>query len=244
MIMRRVNPLLLTLALLLALTLPVLAAGPGSGVSPDAALTMLKDGNARFVAGKPQYPHQNKERRVLTATKGQAPIATILSCSDSRAPVELIFDQGVGDLFVVRVAGNVAGTDEIASLEYASEHLHTPLLVVLGHTKCGAVTAVVENAQLRGNLASLAAKIKPAVFKTRMAHRDLRGDAFLAAAIKANVQQALADLLVRSRIIKDLIKAGKLQVSGAIYDLESGKVEWLEPNPEEKELVWGKGGAK
>lgn len=244
MIMRRVNLLLLTLALLLALTLSVLAAGPGPEVSPDAALTMLKDGNARFVAGKPQYPHQNKERRVLTATKGQAPFATILSCSDSRAPVELIFDQGVGDLFVVRVAGNVAGTDEIASMEYASEHLHTPLLVVLGHSKCGAVTAVVENAQLHGSLPSLVSKIKPAVFKTRMAHRDLRGDALLAAAIKANVQQALADLLVRSRIIKDLIKAGALQVYGAIYDLESGKVEWLEPHPEEKELVGGKAGAK
>ncbi|MBI4795005.1 MAG: carbonic anhydrase [Deltaproteobacteria bacterium] len=238
---RRTLPLL-TLIILLALTLPALAAGPG--VSPDAALTMLKEGNARFVAGKPKYPHQNKERRVLTATKGEAPFATILSCSDSRAPVELIFDQGVGDLFVVRVAGNVAGTDEIASMEYAGEHLHTPLLVVLGHSKCGAVTAVVENARLHGSLPALAAKIKPAVFKTRMAHRDLSGNALLTAAIKANVQQALADLFARSRIIKDLVKAGKLKVSGAIYDLESGKVEWLEPHPGEKGLVGGKAGAK
>jgi len=242
--MKRLNLLLLTLVMLLALTLPALAAGAGPGVSPDEALTVLKNGNARFVAGKPQYPHQNKERRVQTATKGQAPFATILSCSDSRAPVELIFDQGVGDLFVVRVAGNVAGTDEIASMEYAAEHLHTPLLVVLGHTKCGAVTAVLENAKLHGSLPSLAAKIKPAAFKTRMAHKDLKGEDLLAATIKANVHQAMADLLVRSRIIKDLIKAEKLKVLGAIYDLESGKVEWLGPHPGEKELVGGKPRAK
>ncbi|OGP69613.1 MAG: carbonic anhydrase [Deltaproteobacteria bacterium RBG_13_60_28] len=242
--MKRFNLLLVALAMLLALAAPALAAGAGPGVSPDAALTMLKDGNARYVAGKPQYPHQNKERRVLTATKGQAPFATILSCSDSRAPVELIFDQGLGDLFVVRVAGNVAGVDEIASMEYAGEHLHTPLLVVLGHTKCGAVTAVVENAKLHGSLPSLAAKIKPAVFKTRAAHRDLRGDALIAAAIKANVQQAMADLFAKSRIIKDLVKAGKLQVLGALYDLESGKVEWLGPQPGEKASAAGKAGVK
>ena len=118
------------------------------------------------------------------------------------------------------------------------------MLVILGHTKCGAVTAVVENAKLHGSLPALAAKIKPAVFKTRMANRDLRGDALLAAAIKANVQQALADLFARSPIIKGLVTAGKLKVLGAIYDLESGQVEWLEPPPGEKELVGDKAGAK
>src|SRR5512143_4155712 len=122
--------------MMLVLTAPALASGPGAGVSPDAALAMLQDGNARFAAGKPQHPHQDKARRVQTATKGQTPFATILSCSDARAPVELLFDQGVGDLFVVRVAGNVAGVDEIASMEYAADHLHTPLLVILGHSKC------------------------------------------------------------------------------------------------------------
>jgi carbonic anhydrase len=151
--------------------------------------------------------------------------------------VELIFDQGVGDLFVVRVAGNVAGVDEVASLEYAAEHLHIPLLVIMGHTKCETVAAVVENAKLHGSLPSLASKIKPAVFKTRMAHRDLRGEALVAAAIKANVHQAIADLLVRSQIVRKLIKAGKLQVVGAIYDLEGGQVEWLGPHPGEKELL-------
>jgi carbonic anhydrase len=244
MIMKRWSLLLFSLALMLALAAPVPAAGPGPGVSPDAALTLLQEGNARYAAGKPKHPHQNKERRRQTATKGQMPFATVLACSDSRAPVELIFDQGVGDLFVVRVAGNVAGVDEIASIEYAGEHLHTPVLVVLGHSKCGAVTAVVEKARLHGSLASLTAKIKPAVFKTRMAHRDLSGNALVAAAIRANVQQAIADTFARSRIVKDLVKAGKLKVVGAIYDLESGKVEWLEPGPGEKESVGGKTAAK
>lgn len=228
------------LVLVLALAAPAPAAGPGPGISPDAALKMLEEGNARFVSGKPEHPHQNKARRVETATQGQTPFATILACSDSRSPVELIFDQGLGDLFVVRVAGNVAGVDETASIEYAAEHLHTPLLVVMGHTKCGAVTAVVEKAPLKGSLLSLAAKIKPAVFRTQAAHRDLKGDALIALAIKANVQQAMTDLLRRSRIVKNLVKSGNLQVVGAIYDLESGKVEWLGPHPGEKAKVVGK----
>ncbi len=236
--------LLFILALLWALAAPALASGPGPGVSPDAALTKLQEGNAHFAAGKLKHPHQNKERRVETAAKGQQPFATILACADSRVPVELIFDQGVGDLFVVRVAGNVAGVDEVASMEYAVEHLHTPLLVIMGHSKCGAVAAVVENVRLHGSLPSLASKIRPAVFKTRMAHRGLKGDALVAAAIKANVQQAMADVIIRSRIVKDLIKSGKLQVVGALYDLESGKVEWLGPHPDQKELVEGKARAR
>ena len=230
--MKRINLLLLTLVLLATLITPALASGPG--VSPDAALTMLKTGNTRFTTGKPQYPHQDLARRSMTALQGQQPFASILSCSDSRAPVELIFDQGVGDLFVVRVAGNVAGGDEIASLEYSTEHLGTPVLVVLGHSKCGAVTAVVEGAHLHGSLPALAAKIKPAVAKTRAAHKNLSGDPLVAAAIKANVHQAIADLLSKSQIIRDLVKAGKLQIIGALYDLESGRVEWLGPHPAQK----------
>jgi carbonic anhydrase len=230
--MRKTNSVLLSLLLLFTLALPALAAGPGPGVTPDAALTMLKEGNARFAAGKPQHPRQDKERRAATATKGQQPFATILSCSDSRAPVELIFDQGVGDLFIVRVAGNVAGVDETASVEYAVEHLKTPVLLVLGHTKCGAVTAVVQGAHLTGSLPSLASRIRPAVNKTKTAHKDLKGDPLLAAAIKANVYQAMADLSSKSKIVKDLVKAGKVQVVGAIYDLESGQVEWLGPPPQ------------
>ncbi len=221
--------LLLSLIMSLILTVPALSSGPGPGVSSDAALKMLQEGNAHFAAGKLKHPHQDKARRVQTATKGQTPFAAILSCSDSRAPVELIFDQGVGDLFVVRVAGNVAGEDEVASLEYAGDHLGTPVLVVLGHTKCGAVTAVVEDAQLHGSLPALAAKIKPAVAQARAAHPGLSGAALVAAAVKTNIYQAMADMFAKSRIIRDLVKAGKVKVIGALYDLASGKVEWLGP---------------
>lgn len=232
--MKKLTAALFCWALILTLAAAVPAAGPGPGMSADAALKKLQEGNARYVAGKPQHPHQNKERRVLTATKGQTPFATILACSDSRVPVELIFDQGVGDIFVVRVAGNVAGVDEIASMEYGGEHLHTPVLVVLGHTHCGAVTAVVQDAQLHGNLPALAAKIKPAVAKTRAAHPQLKDAALLNAAIEANVRQAMADLLAQSPITNNLVKAGKLKVVGAIYDLKSGKVAWLKPQPKKK----------
>src|SRR5262245_28073525 len=126
----------------------------GSGVGPEAALKMLQEGNARFVAGKARHPHEDQGRRNETAS-GQHPFASILSCSDSRDPVEVTFDEGVGDLFVVRVAGNVADTDEIASLEYGAEHLGTQLIAVLGHTKCGAVTAVVNEDKLGGSLPQL-----------------------------------------------------------------------------------------
>lgn len=205
---------------------------------------MLQEGNAHYVAGLLKHPHQDKARRALTATKGQTPFATILSCSDSRAPVELIFDQGVGDLFVVRVAGNVAGEDEIASLEYAGDHLGTPVLVVLGHTKCGAVTAVVEDAHLHGSMPALAAKIKPAVARAKAEQPGLNGAPLVAAAVKANIYQAVADLFAKSQIIQDLVKAGKVKVMGALYDLESGKVSWLGPHPEEKRLLAGPAGAK
>src|SRR5262245_36848791 len=118
----------------------------------DASLTLLKEGNSRFATGKSQHPHHDAERRSSTVAQGQEPFATVLGCSDSREPVELIFDRGVGDLFVVRVAGNVAGTSELASMEYGVGHLNTPLLIVMGHTKCGGVAAAVKAAALNGNL--------------------------------------------------------------------------------------------
>lgn len=242
--MKRLSATLFFWALMLALVAAVPAAGPGPGLSAKAALKLLQEGNARFVAGNPRHPRQNKKQRVLTATKGQTPLATILACSDSRVPVELIFDQGVGDIFVVRVAGNVAGVDEVASMEYGGEHLQTPVLVILGHSQCGAVTAVVQKAQLHGSLPALAARIEPAVAKTREAHPRLKDGPLLSAAIKANVRQAMADLLAQSPIIKDLVKAGKLQLVGAIYDLKSGRVAWLGPEPREKRRGVGKAGAK
>ncbi|MGA8572120.1 MAG: carbonic anhydrase [Desulfobaccales bacterium] len=228
----------------LALPEEVWAAPPGAGpaISADEALKVLQDGNARYLEGKPLHPHQGRDIRALTAAQGQHPLAALLSCSDSRVPAELVFDQGIGDLFVVRVAGNVAATDEIGSLEYAVEHLSTPLVVVMGHSQCGAVNAVLENGNFRGSLPALLAPIRPAVARAREENPGVTGEALLAAAIKDNVWQAMEDMLQRSNLIKAAVKAGSTKLVGAYYELDTGKVEWLRPDPNLEKLLGGKAG--
>ena len=238
---KRITCLLICLVLLAFLAGTAAASGPGPSVSADEALKMLKDGNGRYVEGKATHPHQDAARRALTAGQGQHPFATVLSCSDSRAPVELIFDQGIGDLFVVRVAGNVAATDEIGTMEYAVDHLGTPVVVVLGHSQCGAVTAVVEGAKLPGSIGALVAPIKPAVAKAKADHPGAAKEALVAAAVKENVFQAMEDVLQKSPVIKAAVKAGKTKLLGAIYELDTGKVEWLGPQPDQDKLLGGKG---
>jgi carbonic anhydrase len=196
---------------------------------------LLKEGNARFAAGKPQYPNQDAERRTASATQGQEPFATILACSDSRDPVELIFDRGVGDLFVVRVAGNIAGVSELATVEYGVGHLNTPLLIVMGHTKCGAVTAVVKETELHGHLRSLAEKIKPAVAKVRAESVD--SEEAVPKAIQANVWQTIEDIIKQSSVVRSKLEAGQVSVLGAIYDLEQGRVTWLGAHPAQEALI-------
>ncbi|MBX7256322.1 MAG: hypothetical protein K1Y02_08155 [Candidatus Hydrogenedentes bacterium] len=197
----------------------------------DAVIQKLKEGNGRFVAGASQHPDATASRRTDTAQNGQKPIATIIGCSDSRVPLEVVFDQGIGTLFVVRVAGNVCDTDEIGSSEYGVDHLETPLLVVLGHTKCGAVTAVATNAALHGNLPGLVDNIGPAVAAAKAGAANLSGDALVDASIRANVWQSIEDMLRRSPAIQERVKAGKTKVIGAMYHLDSGEVEWLGPHP-------------
>ncbi len=231
---------LLIMLFLAALAVPAAASGPGPVITADEVVKMLKDGNARYLEGKATHPHQDAARRALTAGQGQHPLATVLSCSDSRVPVELIFDQGISDLFVVRVAGNVAATDEIGSMEYAVDHLNTPVVLVLGHSQCGAVTAVVENAKLTGNIAVLVAPIKPAVAKAREEHPGAAAEALVAAAVKDNVFQAMEDILQKSPVIKAAVKAGKVKLLGALYELDTGKVEWLGPLPDQDKLLGGK----
>jgi carbonic anhydrase len=235
--MRKARLLLVITFILSILAIPVWASGPSVGLSADEALELLRLGNSRFVNGTPQHPYQNQERRTLTASEGQKPLAVVLACSDSRVPVEVIFDRGIGDIFVVRVAGNVAGVDEIGSIEYAGDHLGAPLLVVLGHSKCGAVTAVAENAPLHGSMPALGDKIKPAVEKAAKDNPGLSGEALVGPAIKDNVWQAMEDLFHQSQIIRDRVKAGQLKVVGALYDIESGKVEWLGPHPAQDQLL-------
>lgn len=225
------------LALVVLVGMPLRGYAADEAVTPDVALRHLQEGNQRFVDGKAVNPNSDAARRQETATEGQYPSATILGCSDSRVPLARVFDQGVGDIFVVRVAGNVAGPDELGSIEYGVGHLHTPLLVVLGHTKCGAVAAAVQNAPVEGALKSLIGLIAPAVARARQAAPKAEGDELLAAATKENVWQGIADALTQSAELREHVSAGKLKVVGAIYDLETGKVTWLGEHPEQARLI-------
>ena len=238
--MKRISRLMLIGIMAASLAAPALATSAGPGISPDEALRVLKEGQARYVDGKLQHPHQGPERRALTAGQGQHPLAAVLTCSDSRVPPEIIFDQGIGDLFVVRVAGNVAATDEVGSIEYAVDRRSAPLVVVLGHTQCGAVTAVVDGAKLPPNIANLVSPIKPAVDKAREANLGAAKEVLLKAAITANVWQAVEDMLRLSPIIREKVKDGRAQLVGALYDIDSGQVQWLGPHPEQGKLMGGK----
>lgn len=206
-------------------------------LSPDEALHRLVAGNERFVSHTAHRSHQDQARRCETFTGGQHPIAAVLACADSRAPVELLFDQGIGDLFVIRVAGNVADEDEIGTIEYGTGHLNVPLVVVLGHSKCGAVTAVVENAPVSGHIAKLVDNIVPAVESVRKAMPSLHGEALVQGSIDANVLQSMQDLLSRSGEVRHLVGSKKLKVVGAVYDLHNGTIRWLGEHPRQADLL-------
>jgi carbonic anhydrase len=241
--MKKISLWLFMHILAAVLAAPVLATTATPGISAGEALRLLKEGNSRYVDGKLQHPRQDRDRRALTAAQGQHPLAAILTCSDSRVPVEIIFDQGIGDIFAVRVAGNVAATDEVGSLEYAVDKRATPLVVVLGHTHCGAISAVMDDAKLPPNIANLLEPIKPAVDKAREANPEADKDVLLKAAITANIWQAVEDMLRLSPIIREKVRDGQAQVIGALYDLDSGQVQWLGPHPDQEKLVGGKKGA-
>lgn len=206
-------------------------------VDAESALDRLRAGNARFVLGESNFPHSGADRRYETSQNGQQPFATILTCADSRVPPELLFDSGIGDLFVIRVAGNVADVDEIASIEYGVDHLHTPVVVIMGHTKCGAVTAVCEHGPLEGALGQLTDNIIPAVERAHAENPMLEGDRLVQQAIRENVRQAQADLILGSQAVRDRLAAGSIKVVGAIYDLHSGSVLWLGSHPMQDQLL-------
>ncbi|MBK9129113.1 MAG: carbonic anhydrase [Phycisphaerales bacterium] len=228
------------LAALLAFSLAAAKEPAAKPVTPEAALSRLKAGNQRFVDGKATHPRTDDVRRKETVKDGQHPFVTVLACADSRAPVERIFDQGIGDVFVIRVAGNVADTDEIGTIEYGVGHLHTPLVVVLGHSSCGAVTAVAEGAEVHGHIAELVDNIKPAVERARQEKPTAKGPELVAAAIEANVWQSVEDLLHRSDEVREKVAEKQVRVIGAIYDLESGVVAWLGEHPRQTALLGSK----
>jgi len=188
------------------------------GLSPRQALDFLQAGNARFVGGKSTAPNRDIERLREVAPR-QTPFAAFLGCADSRVPIEIVFDQGFGDLFVTRIAGNVAATENIASLEFATQVLGAKVLYVLGHTSCGAVTAAAQAAPVPGQISALFQHIRPAV-------RAAKGD--VAAAIRENVKLQAQTLVEASTVISALVADGKVLVAGGIFDLQTGKVEAVE----------------
>jgi carbonic anhydrase len=193
--------------------------------SADAVLRELKSGNEHHVAKRYLHPHQTAARqRELAAS--QSPHAIILGCADSRVAPEIILDQGLGDLFDVRVAGNIASDAELASIEYAALHLHTPLLVVMGHQKCGAVTAAAESGDAEGHLPSLLALIRPAVERAKGQPGDLIDNA-----VRINVENVVRQIRGSASVLKPLVDRGTFKVVGAVYSLDTGKVAWLPESP-------------
>jgi carbonic anhydrase len=188
--------------------------------SADTVWSDLMAGNQRFVAGKPRSYDLVPLRRKLAS--GQSPNVIILSCSDSRVSPEVIFDQSLGDIFVVRTAGNIADPVALGSIEYAVDHIHSPLLVVLGHTKCGAVTAACSGDKMPSpNLDAIVSKISPAVSQAKSYAKP---DDLIEAAIKENVHQSAKDVQANSEIVRDAVKSGKLKVVEAEYQLDTGEV--------------------
>jgi carbonic anhydrase len=194
-------------------------------LNADQALQTLMEGNKRYVAAKSLRPNQSAQRRGEVA-KDQNPFAVILGCSDSRVPAEVIFDQGLGDLFVIRLAGNVAGNLALGSIEYAVEYLGVPLVMVLGHSRCGANSAAVQvaekSAPAPGHIASLIEAIWPAVNQVRDRPGDLVDNA-----ITANVALIVERLKSLPPILSEFVQKGKLRIVGARYDLDTGVVEQL-----------------
>lgn len=200
----------------------------GTETTANEALQRLREGNARFVAGESEHDHADQARRTETARLGQHPIACVLACADSRVPVEIVFDCGIGDLFVVRVAGNVAGPHKTAgSVEYAVTQLGVPLVIVLGHSGCGAVEAAMDKQELGPPIQSLLQAIKPACAEARQLHPDADHDALLDAAVEANVRHQLQALRELAPGMLAGESAGDKQATGAIYDLASGAVRFL-----------------
>ncbi len=190
-------------------------------VNAKEAMQLLVDGNQRYIDGKILPKEMGSAKREALVSQGQKPFAAVLTCSDSRVPPELIFDQALGDLFVIRVAGNVVSPVEMGSIEYGVEHLETPLLVIMGHENCGAVKAAVDGGEAPGSIGSIIEMIKPSVEKARAA--GVSGKELYEKATDENTKAMLAEVQ-NSPIVKHLMDHGKLTVLGAKYHLESGKV--------------------
>lgn len=188
--------------------------------TPDEALAELKNGNRRFLSG--QLVHTDYRSQIEQTKSDQHPHSLILSCLDSRVPPEIIFDQGIGNIFVARVAGNIEDANILGSMEFATKIKGTKLIVVLGHSSCGAVSGAVDNAEL-GNLTQLLNQIKPAITGDKS-----NPDLHLEETAKNNVKLTIADILSQSPVINDMVRENKVKIVGAYYDISTGQVSFLD----------------
>ena len=189
-------------------------------ISPNRAVEMLKEGNQRFL--DKNELDRDLHLQVSQTSSGQFPYAVVLSCIDSRVPVELVLDQGVGDIFSARVAGNIINEDILGSIEYACGVAGSKAILVLGHTKCGAVTAACKDIEL-GNITALLSKVKPAIANIKQ--RD--GEVEVEEVTKANVHQSIKEIREKSSILADLETEGKIKIVGAVYHVEDGRVSYF-----------------
>jgi len=198
-----------------------------SHLTPQTALDILKEGNERFVNNL--KANRNLLQQVNETAEGQFPFATILSCIDSRTSAELIFDQGLGDVFSVRIAGNILNEDILGSMEFATKVAGSKIVVVLGHTKCGAIKGACSNVEL-GNLTTLLKKVKPAIEKETDTSENRTGDnlVFVDKVAKINVKLTIDRIRNESPIIADLEKENKIDIVGGMYDVETGQVTFFE----------------
>ncbi|GFO56660.1 carbonic anhydrase [Geomonas sp. Red276] len=213
----------------IAATVGIALAADSGGLTPDQALQKLMDGNGRYVASQMGACSASDASARAKLATSQHPYAIILSCSDSRVPPELIFDQTLGEVFVVRVAGNVADPVVLGSIEYAAEHLGSPLIMVLGHERCGAVTATVNaKGKPEGNLGSIVKEIQPSAKKAKKVCKGKPSEEIVECAVDLNAKAVKAALTKRSKVLAHELKEGKIKIVAAKYDLDDGKVTILE----------------
>jgi len=195
-------------------------------LTPDDVIKMMKQGNNRFRKGKSHAHNYLSEQRTVSAS-GQYPAAVILSCIDSRAPAETIMDLGIGDIFNTRIAGNISNDDILGSMEFACKVAGAKVVLVMGHTKCGAVAGAIDKAEL-GHLTGLLAKIRPAVDATDyQGERSAKNYAFVDAVARKNIELTMTEIKNNSTVLNDMITAGKLKIIGAMYDIENGLLTFL-----------------
>lgn len=196
-------------------------------VTPDMIMKRFQSGNVRFVSGKPVG--QNAMKKVKATAAGQYPLASVVSCIDSRAPAEMVFDQGIGDLFNARVAGNIVNEDILGSLEFAHKVAGAKLLVVMGHTSCGAIKGACDDAKL-GNLTGLLGKIKPAAIAVSadIKDRSSKNNTFVEMVAENNVKMTVESIREKSPILREMEQKGEIKIVGAMYDVKTGKVTWYD----------------